>query len=199
VVTKIKQKLIVNPADTEHFRLLLPRIPSTPFLPDFVADSRSDQDNTELFSIVTRSASLPSVANEELKLKIPYGEASGFQYSLTLGSFSINCKVGSDFYIYNMFLLWMFMKKWPKEFGGLIDHNKYREAVHVDGTLVALDGHNAKVAEWTFYGLHPISLSAINFSYITPGTTIYMDVEFGYHYFLPTDEYEIDDSLITHL
>ena len=193
MASEYKQKLVVNTASTERFRFLIYKCPAISFMPDYSADNpyRAEQDTLRQIAIATRSVTLPGLSNPEARRDTMAGQATDFAYELSFNNLTLDFKVDDNYYLYNLFLIWMLMKKFPEALGGLIDHTIYREAVFTNAVLISLDNHMQKAAEWTFEDLHPVALSDITFDY---GNTaeIYATVQFAYTYYKPTDTYEVE-------
>jgi hypothetical protein len=190
MVTKIqKQKFVLNETTGDKFRLLFSSMPSAPYMPDYADNERVKNENVRLWALACRKAMVPGLSVPEIKTQTPYLAVTDFEPKLEFNNLTVEYMIDETFYTYHMMLFWMLMKKHPEYFQSGIDQS-YKEGLFVTASLIILDNHNAKAAEFTFYDLHPIRLDDVELNF-QDSENLYTGVEFAYSYFLPSNNYEI--------
>lgn len=183
-------KLTVNPGSKDRFRLILSRIPPSLLLPDYV-NRTTENENRKLFSISARSCQLPPINQTETRHPTQIGEVTDYEPRLDFSTpLNIEYSLGDDFYLYNLLLLWMYLKSHPEAIGGLAEPTD-KDKLFVEAFLIILDNNLEKSAEFKFLDVHPTQLSEISFDY-SDNSNMYPSAEFSYSYFLPSDQYEVE-------
>lgn len=187
---KTYNKLTVNPGTKDRFRLVLRRIPPSILLPDYM-NKWTENENRRLFSVSARTCQLPGITQNEQRHATPVGEATDWERDIDFSTpLDVEYSVGDDWYMYNVFLLWMYLKSHPEMIGGMADALD-KEKILTEAFLIVLDNNLEKAVEFKFVDVHPTNLGEISFDF-SDNDSIYHSVEFAYSYFVPSDKYEVE-------
>jgi hypothetical protein len=182
------QNLNLNPARPDRFFLRLGDIPSIPLLTPkeagVIDKLKLNQDDKDFFHIALRTAQLPGVGLGEVKIPTMLAPLSDSDMVFSFDTFSTNMKMDSNYILYKMFILWIFMIKHP-EYGSQGSMKQIFEKTTTTGILTLRDNFNAEVLSIELYELRPLVIPTIDLDYSNEGDEIMLPITWSYSYFMP--------------
>jgi hypothetical protein len=180
--------LNLNAARADKFWLIFGNIPSIQLLsPDemTLAESIINQNNDkDYFHMGLKSATLPGVSLGELKIDTMLTPLAETDMKFTFDTFTTEIKMDSNYIIYKIILLWIFLTKQPEDFNQYAMKETF-ERVAVSANLAITNNFGDTILNFEFYELRPLSIPTIPLSYNTDGEDMTMEITWSYSYFMP--------------
>lgn len=182
--------LEINETHADNYILVIPRLPSAPFIssvfndytktvgsvatsstsaiPDNCEPTNRNQiqreHNLDLtnFKLYVSGVSMPSVNIANYKIGNFFADAARAG-KIQFSDLSTTMKISENFLNYNIILYWMYMIHNPQEFNKMSGREMINN-VFTDIYLIITNNHKQKVAEYKFMDAFPVSLPPMNFT-----------------------------------
>jgi hypothetical protein len=180
--------LNLNAARADKFFLVFGEIPSLQLLsPDELDLAQSiitEKNDKDYFHMALRTVDLPGVSLGETKIETMLTPLAETDMKFTFDNLVTEVKLDSNYIIYKMILLWIFLTKRPEDFTQYGMKETFKR-VTVDATLAVKNNFDDTVLNFEFYELRPLSIPTIPLSYNSEGEDLTMQITWSYSYFMP--------------
>lgn len=194
-----KQRLVLQPALDDHFRVIFEDNIVSTIMPSFDSSVTNHEyivmeEDRQFLSLAVQSCPLPGVSNPERKGDTPLGgKATDWEPNIEFGGLSMTFRLDESYWIHSFFLYWMLLKVHPELMGGIAAYGSVpKNALFVDTTLVRLTNQNSIASTYTFKRVHPTDITDVQQDMTSSGNRQTLDVTFGYDYYIPGSPYNID-------
>lgn len=185
---KTAQKFTINASQKDRFRMIFSGIPSSEYMENY-DDFRDANKDNKFVSLSLKGANIPGVSSDEIKHKVASHQVTDRNHELSFESLSATFSLDENYYLYNLFLVWMYMISYPEALGGLVEQ-KYSESYYVTAWIIVLNNTGEKTCEYKFIDVHPLSLPTIDLDYSSNEKQT-CEITFGYSYYLPDNTFTV--------
>jgi hypothetical protein len=180
--------LNLNAARADKFYLVFGDIPSIQLLsPNEIELAQQiiiQKNDKDYFHMALKSVELPGISLGETKIETMLAPLAETDMKFTFEPLTTEIKLDSNYIVYKILLLWLFLTKQPEDFNQRGMYETFNR-VAVSANLAITNNFGDTILNFEFYELRPLMLPSIPLTYNTEGEDMTITVTWSYSYFMP--------------